>query len=182
MEQKILLSSEVKRVLSGVSDHGTQHLTEVEADLVQTNVLLTEAIEKLGASFMAIHAAVTTQQEAVNLLLSGSAPTAELADRLHATHCDIDRHVSAAVTGLQFQDMTSQLIHRTVRRVTGLREVLGGVGSSGSGMPPESDIEHIIETLNAISAALHHQSQKLESELWKAVRQTHMESGDVELF
>jgi hypothetical protein len=182
MERKTLLSSEVKRVLSGVSDHGAQHLTEIEADLVQTNVLLTEAIDKLGASFMAIHAAVTTQQEAVSLLLSGAAATPELAERLHATHRDIDRHVGAAITGLQFQDMTSQLIHRTLRRVTGLREVLGGVGSGSSVMPPECDIDHIIDTLHAVSAALHEQSQKLESELWKAVRQTHMESGDIELF
>jgi hypothetical protein len=38
---------------------------------------------------------------------------------------EVSHHVNAAVTGLQFQDMTSQLLERIVRRVIGLREALG---------------------------------------------------------
>ena len=58
MTRKKILGSHVKRLLSGVSDHGKQHLSEVETDLKQTHLLLEEAIEKLTASFMAIHTAV----------------------------------------------------------------------------------------------------------------------------
>lgn len=182
MTTEKLLGSQVKHLLSNLSDHGTQHLTEAETDLVQTDFLLGEAIEKLSASFMAIHAAVSAQQEAIDSLLAGAKSASEIADNLKARQAEIGKHVNAAVTGLQFQDMTSQLINRTIRRITGLRDVLGGIGSNSSGMPSESNPQQIIETLNDMNKALEEQSIKLESALWKAVSQTHMESGDIELF
>lgn len=181
MTREKLLGSQVKHLLSNLSDHGTQHLTEVETDLVQTSFLLGEAIEKLGASFMAIHEAVTAQQEAIDVLLSGAEPTPEISEKLKARQSEIGQHINSAVTGLQFQDMTSQLIGRTVQRVTGLREVLSGIGS-GSSSISDSNAEEIIDALNGINKALEEQSVKLESALWKAVCQTHMESGDIELF
>ncbi|HZW12217.1 MAG TPA: chemotaxis protein [Noviherbaspirillum sp.] len=181
MTREKLLGSQVKDLLSNLSGHGTQHLTEVETDLMQTSILLGEAIEKLGASFMAIHEAVMAQQQEIELLLSGAAPAPEIVEKLRAKQAEIGQHVNAAVTGLQFQDMTNQLIGRTVKRVTGLREVLDGVGSGSSGIP-EGSAEEIVETLSSINKVLEEQSAKLESALWKAVCQTRMESGDIELF
>lgn len=181
MTREKLLGSQVKDLLSSLSDHGAQHLTEVETDLVQTSILLGEAIEKLGASFMAIHEAVSSQQEAFEQLLSGAPLTPEIAAQLKARHIEIGKHVNAAVTGLQFQDMTGQLIGRTVKRVIGLREFLRGI-ESGSSSFSESNAEEIIEMLNNLNKVLEEQSIKLESALWKAVCQTHMESGDIEMF
>lgn len=182
MTTEILLGVQLRRLLSGLSDHGNQHLTEVETDLVQTTFLLSEAIEKLGASFMAIHKGICAQQEAMDKLLASSPATPEVTEQLKNMQGEISGHINAAVTGLQFQDMTSQLIGRTVRRVTGLRDVLGAVGSSGSGVLPESDAEQIVDLLNRINKLMEDQSVKLESGLWKQVSQTHMNSGDVELF
>ncbi len=181
MTREKVLGSQVKHLLSNLSGHGTQHLTEVETDLAQTSILLGEAIEKLGASFMAIHEAVSAQQQTIDLLLSGATLTPDMAEKLKARQGEISQHVNAAVTGLQFQDMTNQLIGRTVKRVTGLREVLDGVGSGSSGIS-ESNAEEIVESLSSINKVLEEQSAKLESALWKAVCQTHMESGDIELF
>ena len=76
MTRKKILGSHVKRLLSGVSDHGRKHLTEVETDLVQTGILLEEAIEKLSFNFMAIHAAVAAQQDTIAMLLEGGVPPA----------------------------------------------------------------------------------------------------------
>lgn len=173
---------QVTVLLSGLSHQGTQHLTEIETDLVQTNILLGEAIEKLSASFMAMHAAVTEQQQLVDGLLKDAvvAPEAMLALREKSTQ--IDQHVNAAVTGLQFQDMTNQLIGRTVRRVVGLRDVLEVLGSSGAAIPLNASNEQMHNMLEQINETLKTQSQALEKELWKAVCQTHMESGDIELF
>lgn len=181
MTREKVLGSQVKHLLSNLSGHGTQHLTEVETDLAQTSILLGEAIEKLGASFMAIHEAVSAQQQTIDLLLSGATLTPDMAEKLKARQGEISQHVNAAVTGLQFQDMTNQLIGRTVKRVTGLREVLDGVGSGSSGIS-ESNAEEIVESLSSINKVLEEQSAKLESALWKAVCHTHMESGDIELF
>jgi hypothetical protein len=182
MTRKKLLGSQVKRLLSSLSDHGSQHLTEVETDLVQTNFLLSEAIGKLGASFMSIHDVVSAQQQVVEELLAGAELNAETAEKLKSVQSEIGLHVNAAVTGLQFQDMTSQLIGRTVRRVAGLRDVLSALGVGGAGIREDSDLEEVVALLNQINKALEDQSSKLESLLWKAVSQTHMESGDIELF
>lgn len=177
-----VLSSEVKRLLSGLSDHGTLHLTEVETDLIQTTFLLGEAIEKLSASFMAIHESVCMQQQAVNSLLADASQASGVTEKLKAAENEIARHVNAAVTGLQFQDMTNQLVDRTIKRVIVLRDVLAMLGSSSSCMTQGSSNEEVIVLLDNINRLLEDQSVKLESGLWKAVHQTHMESGDIELF
>ncbi|HEV7814164.1 MAG TPA: chemotaxis protein [Janthinobacterium sp.] len=182
MTRKKILGSHVKRLLSGVSDHGRKHLTEVETDLVQTGLLLEEAIEKLSRNFMAIHAAVSAQQDTIDLLLAGGRPTAEDGARLQAMQGEVGNHVNAAITSMQFQDMTSQLIDRTLKRVTGLREFLGTLGSHGAEMLPESDNEEIVALLGKVSMALAIQSLELRSVLRKAVSQQHLESGDIELF
>lgn len=182
MAAKKLLGSQVKRLLSGVSDHGNQHLTEIETDLAQTTFLLGEAIVKLGASFMAIHQAVSAQQEMVESLISSGVLPPESTARLKEIHGEIGLHVNAAVTGLQFQDMTGQLIGRTLRRVAGLREALDVLGKNGAVMLSEHDTEEIIALLHNINKVFEDQSAQLESLLWKAVHQTHMESGDIDLF
>lgn len=182
MASKTLLGSQVKRLLAALSGSGTRHLSEIEIDLDQTSFLLSGAIEKLGASFMSMHAAIAAQQIAVDALLGGAAPTPEMVEKLKAGRAEIDRNVNAAVTGLQFQDMTGQLIGRTVKRINGLRDVLERIGASGDGMHAESDADDIIAALNRINTVLKEQSGKLDNALWKAVNQTHMESGDIELF
>lgn len=181
MTRTKLVGAQVKRLLETVAENGNQHLTEVETDLMQTTFLLGEAIEKLSASFMAIHETVRAQQEMVDALLGGAAPE-DGAERLKTLQAEISTHVNSAVTGLQFQDMTTQLIGRTVRRVTGLREVLDLLEGGSAGVLADSAPETIAEVLHNLNGMVDHQAQKLESILWKPVQQTHMESGDVELF
>ncbi len=182
MTRKKILGSHVKRLLSGVSDHGKQHLSEVETDLKQTHLLLEEAIEKLTASFLAIHTAVGAQQDTIDLLLAGGTPSAEESARLGGMSGEIGAHVNTAITSMQFQDMTSQLIDRTLKRVTGLREFLGTLGAHGADIVPETGSEELVDMLGKVSMALAIQSLELRSVLRKAVNQQHLESGDIELF
>ncbi len=180
MTIKNSLALEVRELLSGLSEHGSQHLTEIETDLVQTNILLSEAIEKLSASFMAIHEAVSAQQQLVDTLLV-QVPAAAVGE-LRSKAVQIDQHVNAAVTGLQFQDMTNQLIGRAMRRLVGVRDVLEVLGTHSSAIPADAEQEQLRVLLAQTNESIKTQSSNLENELWKAVRQTHMESGDVELF
>ena len=182
MARKKILGSHVKRLLSGVSTHGRRHLSEVETDLLQTEVLLEEAVEKLTSSFIAIHHAVGARQEAIDRLLAGGTPTPEDRGHLAAMSGEIGTHVNTAITSMQFQDMTSQLIDRTLKRVTGLREFLGTLGDHGSGIRPETGSDEIVERLGKVSMALAIQSLELRSVLRKSVEQQHLESGDIELF
>ena len=182
MKRKKILGSHVKRLLSGVSMHGRRHLTEVEADLLQTELLLEEAIEKLSGSFMAIHGAVAARQAALDALLAGGTLTPEERERLQSMSREIGEHVNAAITGMQFQDMTAQLIERTLRRVAGLRDFLGTLSEHGADIAHDTGSEEIVERLGKVSTALAVQSLELRSVLRRSVEQRHLESGDVELF
>jgi molecular chaperone DnaK (HSP70) len=182
MTRKKILGSHVKRLLSGVADHGRRHLSEVENDLLQTTLLLEEAVEKLTASFMAIHQTVGARQEAIDRLLAGQAPSAEDSACLTAMSGEVGKHVNSAITSMQFQDMTSQLLSRTLRRVHGLREFLSTLSEHGADILPEADCDEIVDRLGKVSMALAIQSLELRTVLRKSVEQRHLESGDVELF
>ena len=182
MSRKKILGSHVKRLLSGMSDHGKRHLSEVETDLMQTGLLLEEAIDKLTASFMAIHQVVKARQGGIDLLLAGCTPGEDEVARLGAMASEIGAHVNAAIISMQFQDMTSQLIVRTLKRVTGLREFLGTLGAHGVGIGDDSGSEEVADLLGKVSTALAIQSLELRSVLRKSVNQQHLESGDIELF
>lgn len=176
---------ELKRLLLDTASGGSRQLTEVESDLVQTNILMGEAIEKLGASFVDLHRAVVNQQQAIELVMAaGTAITDEGLDQLKEIQVQIDSHVNAAVTGLQFQDMTSQLLERTVRRVIGLRDALGVLSANSFEIAPDAaqpseDLEALLK--NTVES-MEQRFMELERGIWKTVRQTRMESGDIELF
>ncbi|MDB5727672.1 MAG: chemotaxis protein [Noviherbaspirillum sp.] len=176
------VSSQVKNLLSHLSDQGTHHLGEVESDLGQTRFLLRQAVEALAANFVALHAAAAAQQETIDELLAGAKPTGALTEKLRNARKEIDLHANAAVTGLQFQDMTNQLIERTADRVAGLRAMLDSLGMSGAGLPQDGREAEMAAALAGIIGAAEEQSSRLNGALRKAVSQTHMESGDVELF
>jgi hypothetical protein len=172
---------QVMHLLSGVSTHGDQHLAEVERDLVQMDGLLDEAIKKLCASFMAIHSALARQQETLDSLLKDGLSAPDYAARIEKIHGEINQHVGAAVTGLQFQDMTSQLIGRMVQHLTGLRDVFGALDSNAPTLP-ESSNEALLAMLNEISDRVGVHCTEQACGVRSTVNQRHMESGDIELF
>lgn len=182
MSKKKLLGSQVKQLLSGVSDHGNAHLLEVETDLAQTTLLLGEAIEKLGVSFMALHAAISSEQEEVDLIVSSGNVSEESVMRLKLIQGDITRHINSAVTSLQFQDLTSQLISRTLQRCVGLREVLNNLGVVGDDIKHDDAHDDLSVLLRETVMRLEKQSADLQNLLRKAVHQKHLDSGDIELF
>ncbi len=175
------VNNRIRHLLSGVSEHGDQHLAEVERDLLQMDVLLEEAIRKLGVSFMAIHQAISRQQETLRGMVAESADLAACTSNIEALQSEISRHVGDAVTGLQFQDMTSQLIRRMVAHLSGLRDVLGSLDADGEGLKESADeallalLSHAGERAGASRAALAESARS-------PVSQRHMESGEIELF
>jgi chemotaxis regulatin CheY-phosphate phosphatase CheZ len=174
--------AELRRLLTAVSAHGEQHLLEVEADLMQTTFLLSGAIEKLGASFMAIHEAVTAQQEKINDLLNSVDVATGTQRAIENYRENISTEVNAAVTGLQFQDMTSQLIMRAIKRVEGLRESLSALAVHGEGIHTNHEHEEIARLLDEMSTNLSTRDHALMGGLRKSVAQKDMASGDIELF
>ena len=175
------MDEQVMALLSGVSSHGDQHLAEVERDLLQMDVLLDEAIKKLGASFMAIHHTIGLQQEALDTFLANGMQSSEYAVRFEALRGEVNQHVGAVVTSLQFQDMTSQLIGRMVQHLAGLRDVFAALDTNGEALPESGDAD-FLATLSRISDQVGARCSELSGGVRSTVNQRHMESGDIELF
>ena len=177
------MSSEMKQLLSDVFTHANQHLTEVGGDLQQATSLLAEAIEKLNSNFTQMCETINAQQRIIETIAHRINLVGEESDALKANTMLINRHINAAVTNLQFQDMTDQLISRIVKRVEGLKLVLATLKvESLESVSSRRNSYRAAAELRRVDALLIQKSVELEKALWKAVCQTHMESGDVELF
>lgn len=176
------LQQQLAHLLDGVVNCSTRHLSEAENDLEQIGILLDEAGTRLTDSFFALHAAISAQQELVALVAGGGLPVAEIGPRLQAHANAIAAQVGAAVTSLQFQDMTNQLIDRTTRRIGGLRLMVCDTAAVASALRSRADGAVVHLQIDAVTARLARQSEMLDDTLFKSVEQKHLESGDIELF
>jgi molecular chaperone DnaK (HSP70) len=182
MEMKILPINELRTLLAAVSAHGERHLAEVDADLQQTAFLLDEAISKLGVSFMAVHELITQQQEVLNEIAKNGGIKPQSLAEFNQFKERIGNEVNSMVTGLQFQDMTNQLLHRTIKRVNGLKELLQELETHGHEMDANREHQDIAEFLSSLNESLDAGSHALSGNLRKSVGQRDMVSGDIDLF
>jgi len=182
METKTLPIAELRKLLAAVSNHGKQHLIEVEADLLQTTFLLNEAIEKLSNSFTAVHDAVSAQQQILDALVTKYAIEKPVLEELDSFKSKIGNEVNVVITSLQFQDLTSQLIARTIKRVNGLKDLLHELESHSNEMDPGHEHEEIVKFLEEMSRSLQVGSSALSGGLHKSVGQQDMATGEIDLF
>jgi beta-N-acetylglucosaminidase len=179
---KTLPIAELRGLLSAVSENGRQHLVEVEDDLLQTTHLLSAAVDKLSSSFMAIHATVTEQQRVMAVIMQNGELEPLQQTQLDAYQHRITIQVDTAVNALQFQDLTNQLLTRTIQRVNGLKTLLQALSAHGDDFDPNQEHEEIARFLAHLSENLHAGSTALSGGLRRSVDQRHMDSGDIELF
>jgi molecular chaperone DnaK (HSP70) len=182
MEMKILPINELRTLLAAVSAHGERHLAEVDADLQQTAFLLDEAISKLGVSFMAVHELISQQQEVLSEIAKNGEIKPQSLAALNQFKEEIGNEVNSMVTGLQFQDMTNQLLHRTIKRVNGLKELLQELEIHGHEMDANREHQDIAAFLSSLNESLDAGSHALSGNLRKSVGQRDMVSGDIDLF
>ncbi|MGN6388528.1 MAG: chemotaxis protein [Burkholderiaceae bacterium] len=174
------LAMQAARLLRGVRNGVDGHLSEVDSDLRQMRCLLAEAIGKLTESFSAVHDAIGRQQA----LLGAAAERGALAPAESAALAVESERIAGrmrdAITGLQFEDMTEQLIGRAAKRIAGLKAMLAVLDAAElENAAAQGDAPAALADINQ---RLERHAAELEKTLWKAVCQTHMESGDVELF
>ena len=176
------LATQLLQLLTSLSEQGDLHLSEIDADLQQTTDLLHQAIDKLGKDFMGIHDAVAAQQAALAAVPDGAPISPALRTEIARLQQVTDTHINAAVTALQFQDMTSQLIGRALGHVVGLRAVLDVLARQPAPLTSASPDSAALAVLGSVNVALNDASVKQRNVTRKAVAQTHMESGDIDLF
>ncbi|MBB1486840.1 methyl-accepting chemotaxis protein [Oceanospirillum sediminis] len=91
---------------------------------------------------------------------------------------EVDEHISQATTGLQFQDMTSQLLDHTKTRldmIHDLMEELGHMTRNDGGDTPHDITNHIRQRLKDTQ-------EKIDNMKHSPVAHEDMGSGDIELF
>ncbi len=180
---KTLPIEELRELLAAVSSHGDWHLLEIETDLQQTSFLLNEAIEKLSFSFMTVYAQLTEQQNALQLLAEAGKLQPEEMQQLQVFQDNIGFEVNKVVTGMQFQDMTNQLLQRTINRVNGLKDLLHELSSHQVPMAAaEDEHEEIRRFIMQLNQNFDQGSQHLRGNLRKSVNQQDMATGDIDLF
>lgn len=175
------MNTQILQLLTNVSAYGDQHLSEIECDLMQLDALQDEAIKKLCASFIAMHHAIHLQQQTLSSMLLSGSSLAEYATFVKTTQRDISRHTRQAVAGLQFQDMTSQLIRRMVLHLSDMRDVLGAL-DMGSDSLSEETLDRLPGMLNDLRDRVGSGCADLTGGLRSTVNQRHMGSGEIELF
>ncbi|MGH7817043.1 MAG: methyl-accepting chemotaxis protein [Candidatus Binatia bacterium] len=115
-----------------------------------------------------------------------NARTGEVMDQISHIASSVERDVASAVTSLQFQDITTQLIGYTNNRIDLLQEIAGGcvriaqrLDDSGSVLEPTTAVARLHQVVGELNAF----SQQIkEDPLRSPVAQSSMGSGDVELF
>jgi hypothetical protein len=179
---KTLPIEELRELLAAVSRHGNWHLLEIETDLQQTTFLLNEAIEKLSNSFMNVYAQLTAQQDVVKSLAESGNLHTDLVQQLQVFQDNIGQEVNKVVTGMQFQDMTNQLLQRTINRVNGLKVLLEELSSHQFPMAAENEHEEIRHFIMQLNQNFDQGSAHLTGNLRKSVNQQDLATGDIDLF
>jgi len=169
-------SGQAADLFAGVAAHGNWHLNEVTRDLVQMDALLEAAIGKLTSAFLSLHDAVERQQAVLDQSVRAGCAAAECNETLQQLRDEIERQVAAAVTGLQFQDMVSQLVGRMAGHLTGVREIFGTLDTHAAAFAIHGP------ALPPLTERLAQHGATVIAHAPRPVVQHGMEHGDIELF
>ncbi len=182
MASQTIPVEELKQLLVSLGGWGEEHLEHVETDLNRANVLLREAIAMLVDGFMSINKAAQEQQRLL-LSLGGSEQLSQqqLAE-IAVQSRKIEGEVNRVVTGMQFEDMTNQLLSRALKRVAGLKILLLAMADEHEALLPGHGHEDIAAILQRMSESLNAKRASMHQDLQSSVNQQHMGAGEVELF
>lgn len=181
-----VVADEVRDLATRTSQFSQQIKAMIES--MQGSVLQTEeAIQRMAAQDMTF--ALDSRQQ-VNRVISEinqqNLKRVKAIDELGAGVTIVAGQVGEAITALQFQDMVSQLIGHSLRRVEALGDVMRQLGElSGTLDGAARRGDHA-----ALAVALHGGTERVVSRLESMVKQTthspvnqqSMSQGDVELF
>ena len=119
-------------------------------------------------------------QQMLGALSQINARTTQTVDALSKIAVRVEGDVRVAVTSLQFQDLTSQLVGHMHQRIAALGNALSGITAIG---PTSADgDEALLHRLDALKQAIHEASERIAASSRSPVKQQQMAAGDIELF
>ena len=136
-------------------------------------------IDMLAATDMTF---VMDSKQHVNSMMTDlselNATIARNAVELNAINAKVEPNVAVAVSTLQFQDMSSQLLSHAQLRMAALQEVANEMGKEADS-PNRSKY---LEQIAAYNRSLHEHVVTLDAKKSNPVAQDNFETGDIELF
>ena len=97
---------------------------------------------------------------------------------LNQINAKVERNVAVAVSTLQFQDMSSQLIGHAQMRMAALQEVANEMSKGADSLNRQEYLEQIA----AYNRLLHEHVVTLDAKKSNPVAQDNFDTGDIELF
>jgi methyl-accepting chemotaxis protein len=175
------------RDLSGRTSQFSQQINTVMQSM-QESVRLTEiAIQRLAGQDMTFALESKVHVEEIIRAMEGQAQARNAAiEDLARSSGDVAAVVNQAVTALQFQDMTAQLLNHVVQRVETIDRTMADLGRLGGTLnqcAAAGDINGAMTSLTEESTRLAAQLEDLATAQHSSpVGQTAMKQGDIELF
>ena len=137
------------------------------------------SINKLAASDMTfVMDSKQHVQEMMADLTALNETMAQNAIELSRINAKVEQNVAVAVSTLQFQDMSSQLIAHAQMRMAALQEVANQMGKGADSL----DRRAYLEQIAAYNRSLHEHVVSLDARKSNPVAQDNFETGDIELF
>ncbi len=139
----------------------TAHVDSAEREIGETRAILQDAIARLMPAFMAGNGDA----------LSTTGRATALAKRRSAA-------ASSALSALQFQDISDQLLAHAQMRLTSLRTEVDDIARTLADEPEATNFETIMQAVQKVNRNL----AALESSLVKPVGTPHLGTGNMEVF
>jgi methyl-accepting chemotaxis protein len=138
-----------------------------------------QSINRLAATDMTFVMDSKQRVEAMMADLSELNETiAKNADELNLINTKVEQNVAVAVSTLQFQDMSSQLLGHAQMRLAALQEVANEM-RKGTDQPNHTEY---LEQIAAYNRSLHEHVVSLDEKKSNPVAQDNFATGDIELF
>lgn len=169
----------LNNLLATVAAKSERPLLDAEADLLQTTHLLHSAIENLSASFENIHCILNQHQSTMAQKIAEGVTGEDALLLFMSAKKLIDAEIMRVVAGLQFQDMTNQLLMHTITHLHELKSLMEMLAVNSESLSVDTSDEEIHQFFTEKHADI---SARTPRVVKKAVKQRDMLPGDVELF
>ncbi len=173
------------RSLSNRSDHFSNQIRSHMTGVHESVSAAEQAINQLASKDMNFALQNKTRvQEMMESIQKINQEMTDAVSELQGISTEIEQHVNVAVTSLQFQDLTTQLIGHIDRRVDTLENIMGSVAAIQleDGNPNGDAAQECRQRLRRFKEAIMEAAKLIEQIRHNPVSQQEMASGDIELF
>lgn len=173
-----VVADEVRNLSESTNKFSKQIRTSVRS-VSESLVAAEQYIDKLAANDMTF---VMDSKRNVNSMMADlselNEAIAKNAVELNIINAKVEQNVAVAVSTLQFQDMSSQLISHAQMRMAALQEVANEM-CKGIDSPNRNEY---LEQIAAYNRSLHEHVVTLDAKKSNPVAQDNFDTGDIELF